>query len=70
MSEWRPISSAPKTGWILVYDLNVNGCHVACWRADCEDFVPEGWDGFSDTIDADFWMPLPAPPPHPDVGGQ
>lgn len=61
-SAWQPIETAPKDRFVLIYDPNVNSVHVAMWTQEVEDWVPEGWDMYSDTVDASHWMPIPEPP--------
>lgn len=59
MSEWQPISTAPKTGKsVLAYVKNYD--RIVCvswqegeWRADVHSFVP---------LDPDYWMELPPKP--------
>lgn len=69
MSEWQPIETAPKDGTgILVSFFNFNGLHsfiALAWYSESE----EGWRAMSehgygpmDTVEPNFWMPLPAPP--------
>ena len=68
MSEWQPISTAPKDGTIiLICGFSSTGYYVADvkWNADEIEFClfdPET-DGHTwPTYEPKFWMPLPVPP--------
>lgn len=69
MSEWQPISTAPKDGtWVLLTGGNefsrtpVGPCVVAFW--DRDDWVYAYWDGdwYSAYENATHWMAIPKGP--------
>ena len=77
MSEWLPISTAPKDGGYAVrIDLWVvapeRGGEALSWReTDCywhpHSVAPRWCDGTGETVEDDgnratHWMPVPAPP--------
>lgn len=63
MSEWQPISTAPRRGeWLLLHgrtSRTVAGMLVARW--DGQDWESAD-DGYVAYIAPSHWMPLPAPP--------
>lgn len=70
-SPWQPIETAPRDGrHVLVYGL-LSGLHrndwvKACYRADYAGGKPYwqwGAPGFTGVVAADYWMPVPDPPP-------
>lgn len=78
LGQWRPISTAPTHGHILLFWKHAGAC-VGYWGID-DGFdrrpkkwqCPEaGWKGEADTLiprnqeDCTHWMPLPHPPAPP-----
>ena len=68
MSEWKPIETAPKGEWVLLFEPDaefgtVDMTHwIAKWRYSDWD---EGWFDQDDALvvsNPTHWMPLPAPP--------
>lgn len=71
MSEWRPIETAPRDGTevLLLYaglidgdDLVINGW----WDSVPGREFEATWEHAMGHGDADYWMPLPAPPTRAD----
>ena len=63
MSEWQPISTAPKDGeWILLYEERDDEHAIECGFFDCGDWY--GPDHIY-TIYPTHWQPLPEPPEQP-----
>lgn len=65
MSEWQPISTAPKSGAFLVYGPSVDPTGVL-FNANMRTAMHIGdeWIGHGDyfKIKPTHWMPLPTPP--------
>lgn len=71
MSDWQPISTAPKDEtWVLLYTANdgAGGIVMGCWDAGCDATeddpgYPAGWmDAGGFFLHPTHWMPLPEPP--------
>ena len=73
MSEWKPIDTAPRDVWVLVWDEK-SGVNVSHWTtgvdSSSDDPRQGGFTAERDTRDetrvldgpVTHWMPLPAPP--------
>jgi hypothetical protein len=67
---WRPIASAPQDGTMVLYwsSTNRSGCFVGNHPPGCNPglwyCIKDEWRGGADfrAYDAEYWMPLPAPP--------
>jgi hypothetical protein len=61
VSDWQPISTAPKDGTIiLIFERRVGTAglvRVSRWR---DDTIPSGWTGAENP--PSHWLPLPLPP--------
>jgi hypothetical protein len=70
MTEWKPISTAPKDGTIILVAINYNDGplqHDIVWWNDYYDYWESaGYDWkpvkYDDVEHIFHWMPLPAPP--------
>lgn len=64
MSEWKPISTAPKDG-TLIFALNEHDFTRAPWRYECMWNGVCWYHGYGDSWPVrppTHWMPLPEPP--------
>lgn len=70
MSDWQPITTAPKDGTPILatqkgYAYTLNRCKVVFWddEADAVGWhIPEDDEGFPSHSWLTHWMPLPGPP--------
>jgi hypothetical protein len=57
VSDWQPISTAPKDGtWVLLYSQH-DGIRIGNW-----DRIEWADDGDGVALEPTHWMPLPEPP--------
>lgn len=73
MTVWKPIETAPKDRWVMLYSQN-DGVHIGHWDPNFDWWNREtarpGWtDGSRNVCDeleelenVTHWMPLPEPP--------
>lgn len=70
MSEWQPISTAPKDGTTVLLFRRVEPWNVVGYGTWFDDYGAQGWlaRGFSDPpgnlglVHPTHWAPLPKPP--------
>jgi hypothetical protein len=63
--DWRPISTAPKRTYVLIWERGAKKPTIASnWHGDDGDYWQSGDDaeGYSDQLYPACWMPLPAKP--------
>lgn len=62
MTEWQPISTAPKDGTEIIVFRNDAGVFCAFFHEETECwFSADGLDDITDDMPT-HWMPLPPPP--------